>query len=198
MGWSELEGIANRGDFDLRQHMEYSGKSLTYLDEESKEHIVPYVIEPSAGVDRTVLAVLCDAYDEEPDKDEIRVLFHFHPDLAPVKVAVLPLSRKENLAAFARDVYDGLRAGFAAQYDDTQSIGRRYRRQDELGTPYCVTIDFQSLEDSMATIRERDTMNQIRVPVAALRDTLAAKLAGEDLFVLPEGGQVWKEETKGV
>ncbi len=193
MGWSELEGVANRGDFDLKQHMTHSGKSLTYLDEETKEHIVPCIIEPSAGVDRSVLAVLCDSYDEEPDKDEIRVLFHFNPDIAPVKVAVLPLSKKENLSAFARDVYDDLRPCFATQYDDTQSIGRRYRRQDELGTPYCVTIDFQSLEDNQATIRERDSMNQIRVPIAALRDTLQAKLAGEDLFVLPEGGVIWKQ-----
>jgi len=193
MGWSELEGVANRGDFDLKQHMEYSGKSLTYLDEESKEHIVPYVIEPSAGVDRSVLAVLCDAYDEEIVNDELRVLFHFHTDLAPIKVAVLPLSRKENLAAVAKDVYADLRPCFVTNYDDTQAIGRRYRRQDELGTPYCVTVDFQSLEDKMATIRERDTMNQIRVPIPALRETLQAKLAGEDLFVLPEGGQIWKE-----
>jgi len=196
MGWSELEGVANRGDFDLKQHMEYSGKSLTYIDEETKEHIVPCVIEPSAGVDRSVLAVLCDAYDEEIVNDELRVLFHFHTDLAPIKVAVLPLSRRENLTAVAKDVYADLRPCFITHYDDTQAIGRRYRRQDELGTPYCVTVDFQSLEDNMATIRERDTMNQIRVPIAALRDTLAAKLAGEDLFVLPEGGQIWKEEKK--
>ncbi len=193
MGWAELEGVANRGDFDLKQHMEYSGKGLTYLDEESKEHVVPYVIEPSAGVDRSVLALLCDAYDEEIVNDELRVLFHFHTDLAPIKVAVLPLSRKENLSALAKDVYADLRPYFMTQYDDTQAIGRRYRRQDELGTPYCVTIDFQSLEDKMATIRERDTMNQIRVSVAALKDTLQAKLAGEDLFVLPEGGVIWKE-----
>ena len=194
MGWSELEGVANRGDFDLKQHMEYSGKGITCLDEETKEHIVPYVIEPSAGVDRSVLAVLCDAYDEEIVNDELRVLFHFHTDLAPIKVAILPLSRKENLSAVAKEVYADLRPCFVTQYDDTQAIGRRYRRQDELGTPYCVTVDFQSLEDKMATIRERDTMNQIRVPIAALRDTLQAKLSGEDLFVLPEGGQIWKEE----
>jgi len=198
MGWAELEGVANRGDFDLKQHMEYSGKGITCLDEETKEHIVPYVIEPSAGVDRSVLAVLCDAYDEEIVNDELRVLFHFHTDLAPIKVAILPLSRKENLSAVAKEVYADLRPCFVTQYDDTQAIGRRYRRQDELGTPYCVTVDFQSLEDKMATIRERDTMNQIRVPIAALRDTLSAKLGGEDLFVLPEGGQIWKEEKKEV
>jgi len=192
MGWSELEGVANRTDFDLKQHMEHTGKGLTYLDEETKEHIVPFIIEPSVGVDRSVLAVLCDAYDEETVRGELRVLFRFNPDIAPFKVAVLPLSRKENLTALAKDVYTDLRPCFMTQYDDTQSIGRRYRRQDELGTPFCVTIDFQSLEDNQATIRERDTMNQIRVHIAALRDTLQAKLAGEDLFVLPEGGVIWK------
>jgi glycyl-tRNA synthetase len=193
-GWGELEGIANRADYDLRQHAEASGKSFEYFDNDTNEHYLPYIIEPSAGVDRSILAFLCDAYDEEPDKDEIRVLFHFHPALAPIKVAVLPLSRKENLAALAKDVHADLRPGFMTQYDDTQSIGRRYRRQDELGTPYSVTIDFQSLEDNMATIRERDTMNQIRVPIPALKSTLQAKLAGEDILVLPEGGQIWKQE----
>lgn len=194
MGWSELEGIANRGDFDLRQHMEHSGKNMTYLDEETGEHIIPYVVEPSAGVDRSVLALLCDAYDEEVVRGEQRVLFHFSPDIAPIKVAVLPLSRKENLSTVAKEIYADLRPCFTTQYDDTQAIGRRYRRQDELGTPYCVTIDFDSLEDGEVTIRERDSMAQIRVPIPALKDTLLAKLAGEDLFVLPEGGRIWKEE----
>ena len=193
MGWSELEGIANRGDFDLKQHASHSGKNLSYYDEETKEHIVPYVIEPSAGVDRSVLALLCDAYDEDIANNELRVLFRFHPDIAPVKVAVLPLSRKEPLDKLAREIYTGLRQCWAVQYDDTQSIGRRYRRQDETGTPFCVTVDFQSLEDNQATIRERDTLRQIRVPIATLRDTLQAKLAGEDIFVLPEGGQIWKQ-----
>jgi glycyl-tRNA synthetase len=193
MGWAELEGIANRGDFDLAQHANYSGKSLTYLDEETNEHIVPYIIEPSAGVDRSVLAFLCDAYDEEPAEDEIRVLLHLHSTLAPIKVAVLPLSKKENLAQLAREVYTELRHCWMVQYDDTQSIGRRYRRQDEIGTPFCVTIDFKSLEDNQVTIRERDSMNQIRLPIAELKGTLTAKLAGEDLFVLPPGGQIWKE-----
>jgi glycyl-tRNA synthetase len=192
MGFEELEGLANRTDFDLTQHQKSSGKSMDYFDNEINEHYIPYVIEPSAGVDRCVLAFLCEAYDEEPDKDEIRVLFHFHPDIAPIKAAVLPLSRKENLAAMAKDVHKGLASSFMTQYDDTQSIGRRYRRQDELGTPYCVTVDFQSLEDNQVTIRERDSMAQIRVPVAALRDTLTAKLAGEDFSVLPEGGTVVK------
>jgi glycyl-tRNA synthetase len=197
MGWSELEGIANRGDYDLRQHQEHSGKNLEYYDDDSKEHYLPYVVEPAAGVDRAALTFLCDAYTEEPDKDEIRVLLRLHPDLAPIKVAVLPLSRKENLAALAREVYADLRPQFMASYDDTQSIGRRYRRQDEVGTPFCVTVDFDSLEDNRVTIRERDTMNQIRVPVSGLKSTLQAKLAGEDLFVLPPGGEVWKVE-KGV
>ena len=197
MGWAELEGIANRGDFDLNQHASHSGKSLTYLDEETKEHVVPYIIEPSAGVDRCVLAFLSDAYDEELDKDEIRVVLRFNPTLAPIKVAVLPLSKKENLAAFTRDIYASLRSCWMVQYDDTQSIGRRYRRQDEIGTPFCVTVDFQSLEDNQVTIRERDSMNQIRIPVAELKNTLAAKLEGEALFVLPPGGQIWKEEKKG-
>ncbi|GAI16148.1 unnamed protein product, partial [marine sediment metagenome] len=147
MGWAELEGIANRGDFDLVQHAKYSGKSLNYLDEETKEHIIPYIIEPSAGVDRSALAFLCDTYDEEPDKEEIRVLLHLHPTLAPIKVAVLPLSRREKLVAVAKKIYADLRPNWMIQYDDAQSIGRRYRRQDEIGTPLCVTVDFQSLED---------------------------------------------------
>ncbi len=179
MGWAELEGIANRGDFDLVQHTKFSGKDLTYFDEETKEHITPYVIEPSAGVDRPVLAFLCDAYDEEPDKDEIRVVLHFHPSLAPYKAAVLPLSRREPLVALAKDVYDELRKCWMVSYDDAQSIGRRYRRQDEIGTPFCITVDFQSLEDNQVTIRERDSMNQIRLPIAELQKTLAAKLSGE-------------------
>jgi glycyl-tRNA synthetase len=192
MGFEELEGVANRTDFDLTQHQKFSGKSMDYFDSETNEHYIPYVIEPSAGVGRGVLAFLCDAYDEEPDKDEIRVVLHFHPDIAPIKVAVLPLSRKQNLAVMAKDVYSGLKTSFMTQYDDTQSIGRRYRRQDELGTPYCVTVDFQSLEDNQVTIRERDSMSQIRIPVAALRETLSAKLAGEDFSVLPPGGQAVK------
>ena len=189
-GMAELEGIANRTDFDLKCHAAASGKNMEYFDDETKEHYVPYVIEPSAGMDRALMAFMCDAYDEEPDKDETRVVFHFHPDIAPIKVAVLPLSKKENLAAYAKDVHSTLRGAFNTQYDDTQSIGRRYRRQDELGTPYCVTIDFDSLEDKMATIRERDSMDQIRVPVATLKTTLLAKLSGEEFLKLPEGGKM--------
>ena len=193
MGWAELEGIANRGDFDLVQHAKHSGKSLDYFDDETKERFVPYIIEPSAGVDRSALAFLCDAYDEEPAEDEIRVLLHLHPSLAPIKVAILPLSRREKLVEVAKQIYVDLRQCWMVQYDDAQSIGRRYRRQDEIGTPFCITIDFQSLEDEQVTIRERDTMKQIRVPISELKATLAAKLCGEDLFVLPPGGQIWKE-----
>jgi glycyl-tRNA synthetase len=177
MGWSELEGVANRSDFDLKQHAIFSGKSLDYYDEESKEAFVPYIIEPSAGVDRTILALLCDAYAEEPDKEEVRVVLHLHPAIAPVKIAVLPLSKKEQLAEVARDVYAGLRKRWNVAYDDAQSIGRRYRRQDEIGTPLCVTVDFQSLEDKQATIRDRDSMAQVRVPIAEIEDILAARLS---------------------
>ena len=192
MGWGELEGIASRGDYDLKQHSSCSGKSLDYLDEETKERYVPYVIEPSAGVDRSVLAFLCDAYDEDIAEGEPRVVLRLHPCLAPAKVAVLPLSKKEPLAALAKEIYADLRSCLAVLYDDTQSIGRRYRRQDEIGTPFCVTVDFQSVEDKTVTIRERDKMNQIRVPVSELKKALQAKLAGEDFLVLPPGGKLWK------
>ncbi len=198
MGWSELEGIANRGNFDLTQHAKFSGKELSYFDEETKEHIVPYVIEPSAGVDRPLLAFLCDAYDEETDKEGVRVVLRFHPSLAPYKVAVLPLSRRENLVKAARELYADLRQCWMVSYDDAQSIGRRYRRQDEIGTPFCVTVDFQSLEDNQVTVRDRDSMNQIRIPIAELKKTLQAKLEGEAFLTLSAGGQVWKVEKEGV
>ena len=190
MGWSELEGIANRGDFDLAQHAKSSGQSLAYFDEEVKEHLIPYIIEPSAGVDRSVLAFLCDAYDEETDKDEVRVVLRLHPALAPIKVAILPLSRREPLVKVARELYADLRQRWMASYDDAQSIGRRYRRQDEIGTPFCVTVDFESLEDKQVTIRERDSMKQIRVPTSELKNIVQAKLEGEDLFVLHPDGKV--------
>jgi glycyl-tRNA synthetase len=179
MGWAELEGIANRGDFDLAQHSRYSNKSLTYFDEETGEHYTPYVIEPSAGVDRSVLSFLVDAYDEDLAEGEIRVVLHLHPELAPIKAAILPLSRNERLVPLTREVYTELRRHFMTQYDDAQSIGRRYRRQDEIGTPFCVTVDFQSLEDNQVTIRERDSMAQIRLPIKELVKTLQAKLSGE-------------------
>lgn len=188
IGWAELEGVANRTDYDLKQHSEFSGKELRYFDEETKEHIIPYVIEPSAGVDRSILAFLSDAYDEEQDKDEIRVILRFHPNIAPVKVAVLPLSKKETLKPLTMQIYESIRREWMGQYDDAQSIGRRYRRQDEIGTPFCVTIDFQSLEDNQVTIRDRDSMRQIRVPIEVLKTTLDAKLKGEPFHVLPPGG----------
>jgi len=193
MGWAELEGIANRGDFDLVQHTKSSGKSLEYFDEETREHFLPYIIEPSAGVDRSVLAFLCDAYDEDIAEGDLRVVLRLHPNLAPVKAAVLPLSRREQLAELAKELYADLRQCWTVQYDDAQSIGRRYRRQDEIGTPFCITVDFQSLEDKQVTIRERDSLNQIRIPISELRATLAAKLGGESLFVLPPGGSIWKQ-----
>jgi glycyl-tRNA synthetase len=175
IGWSEIEGIANRGDFDLTQHSKFSGKTLDYFDEEKNERYIPYVIEPSSGVDRTLLAVLCDAYDEETADKELRVVLRISPQIAPIKVAILPLSRNAKLLPMSKEVSSLLRPHFMTQYDDAQSIGRRYRRQDEIGTPYCVTIDFQSLEDNQVTIRERDSMQQSRVPVPELVATLKDK-----------------------
>ena len=178
-GWGELEGIANRGDYDLHQHQEISGQDLTYFDEsaegESRRYL-PYVIEPSGGVDRATLAFWLDAYDEEPDGDAVRVVSHTHRDLAPVQVAALPLSRNDKLLPTSRRVYDVLRKHFRTQYDDSQAIGRRYRRQDEIGTPYCVTIDFDTIDDNQVTIRDRDTMHQARVPVSKLVDIIKDKL----------------------
>ncbi len=179
MGWSELEGIANRGDFDLTQHAKSSGKELSYYDAEANEKYVPYVIEPAAGVDRSVLAFLVDAYDEEEVEGEKRTVVRLHPALAPIKVAVLPLSRNEKLTPMAKAVYRQLCPNFVTDYDDSQSIGRRYRRQDEIGTPLCVTVDFESLEDKQVTIRDRDSLAQIRVPVEELNEILEAKLKGE-------------------
>jgi glycyl-tRNA synthetase len=190
MGWSELEGIANRGSYDLEQHSKFSGKDLSVFEEETKERFVPYVIEPSAGVDRSVLAFLLDSYHEEVVEKEKRVVLRLHPALAPIKVAVLPLSRNEKLVPLATDVHSRIRGAFMTQYDDSQSIGRRYRRQDEVGTPYCVTVDFQSLEDKQVTIRDRDSLHQIRIPIDTLRATLVAKLAGEPFDVLPPGGSM--------
>jgi len=176
-GWAELEGIANRKDYDLRQAAEASGEDMTYFDEETSERYFPYVIEPSAGVDRSALVFLLDAYDEEPEKEGTRIVLRLHKAIAPIKVAVLPLSRKEVLTQLAQKVWTSLRPRFMTTYDDAQSIGRRYRRQDEIGTPYCVTIDFQSLEDRQVTIRDRDTMQQERVPIADLVGVLQHKLA---------------------
>jgi len=179
MGWSELEGIANRGDFDLTQHAKCSGRDLSYHDAEVGERYVPYVIEPSAGVDRSVLAFIIDAYEEEEVEKEKRTVLHFHRSLAPIKVAVLPLSRNEKLTPLAKEVFKRLCSSFVTDYDDSQSIGRRYRRQDEIGTPFCVTIDFESLEDRQVTIRDRDSLAQIRVPIEGLDKVIETKLKGE-------------------
>ena len=175
IGWKELSGLAYRTDFDLRRHQEYSGEDLTYFDQARNERYLPHVIEPTFGVDRTMLMVLCDAYDveETPDaKGEAasRVVLRLHPKLAPYTVAVLPLSKKPELAAVAEPLYHELRRQFSVEYDETQSIGRRYRRQDEIGTPYCVTVDFDSIEDQSVTIRERDSMSQVRIPIAEVLD----------------------------
>ena len=182
LGWAELEGVASRGDYDLARHHEASGKDLTFFDEEKKERYLPYVIEPAVGVGRAVLAFLLDAYDEEQTVDvngkpDTRVVLRFHPAIAPIKVAVLPLSRKEPLGDLARQIAASLRPHLMIQYDDTQAIGRRYRRQDEIGTPLCVTVDFESIEDGAVTIRERDGMTQERVPIAELLPRLQEKLS---------------------
>ena len=179
--WGELEGIANRTDFDLKQHEKVSGQDLTYFDQEKEERYHPYVIEPAAGVDRALLAFLIDAYavDEAPSaKGEVekRTVLRFHKDLAPIKVAVLPLSRNEQLTPDARAVFDVVKRRWMAQFDDAGAIGRRYRRQDEIGTPFCVTVDFDTLEDRQVTVRERDTMTQDRIPVENLEAYLAERL----------------------
>jgi glycyl-tRNA synthetase len=179
MGWSELEGVADRTDYDLSAHTAGSGKGLTIFDEASGEHITPYVIEPAMGVDRAVLTVLLDGYEEQQLEKEKRVVLHIRPSLAPVKVAVLPLLRnRPELVERARALTADLRGRMAAIYDDTASIGKLYRRQDEIGTPFCVTVDVESLEDGAATIRERDSMTQQRVALDAIPDRLAALVGG--------------------
>ena len=183
IGWSELEGIANRTDYDLKQHIEASGKDLSYFDETTGERVVPYVIEPSGGVDRTLLAFLCDAYEEieggrGESGAEVEVVLRLHPRLAPYKAAVLPLSKKEQLTSVAENLYKDLRRCFAVDYDEARSIGRRYRRQDEIGTPWCVTVDFDTLEDQAVTIRDRDTMEQVRISMDKVKDWIRDKLDG--------------------
>ena len=175
-GWKEFEGIHYRTDYDLRRHSEYSGKKLEYFDDVTNERFIPHVVETSVGADRATYAILCAAYDEEPDKEETRVVLRLRPHLAPYKVAVLPLSKKPELSAVAREIWAAVRPHFMSSYDETQAIGRRYRRQDEIGTPLCVTVDFESLVDQEVTIRERDSMGQIRVPIAELVPALREKL----------------------
>ena len=185
-GWGELWGVADRTDYDLKQHQTHSGQDLTYFDQEKGEHYVPYVVEPSLGADRVTLAFLVDAYDEEvvdEAKKDTRVVLRLHPALAPIKVAVLPLSKKEVLSGPARELYAELSKDFMCEYDDTGSIGKRYRRQDEIGTPYCVTLDFTTVGDDKTeadhcvTVRERDSMQQVRLPISELKAYLAEKLA---------------------
>jgi len=175
IGWSELEGIANRGDFDLTQHAEHSGTKLEWIGHD--ERYVPYVIEPAAGADRAALAFLVDAYDEEEVAGEQRTVLRLHPRLAPVKVAVLPLIGKDSrLVEQARPLYEELRRAMPAEYDDSASIGKRYRRQDEIGTPWALTIDHETLEDGQVTIRDRDTLAQVRIPIEGARELLRERL----------------------
>ena len=176
-GWGELEGIANRGDYDLTQHAGASGEKLDYFDQASGTRYVPHVIEPAAGVGRSMMAFLLAAYDEDEVGGEKRTVLRLHKRLAPYKAAVLPLSKKETLTPVAREVLKLLQPHFMCDYDETQSIGRRYRRQDEAGTPYCVTVDFESLDDRAVTIRDRDSLEQERVPIEGLVGALQARLA---------------------
>jgi glycyl-tRNA synthetase len=182
IGWSELEGIANRGDFDLTRHTEFSGEKLEYFDQGSGQRYVPYVIEPAAGADRATLAFLVDAYDEEvveregAGRGEQRTVLRLHPRLAPIKVAVLPLVSKDGQPELARDVHDAIRTSVQSEYDDGGAIGRRYRRQDEIGTPFCVTVDHQSLEDRSVTLRDRDSLSQERLPIEGLDEELQRRV----------------------
>ena len=173
MGWQELEGVHSRTDYDLTQHQKFSGKDMTYLDPDTNEKYIPYVVETSAGLTRNVLMALSDAYDEEEVADgDVRTVLHFHPSVAPVMVAVLPLVKKDGLAEYASRLEHELRDDFATFYDQSGAIGRRYRRQDEIGTPYCVTVDYDTMNDNTVTLRFRDSMEQVRVPVSELVATI--------------------------
>jgi glycyl-tRNA synthetase len=178
VGWSELEGIANRTDYDLKQHAEFSGEKLEYIDQATNNRYVPYVIEPAVGPDRIMLAFLVDAYTEEEVNGEERTVLKLHPRIAPTKAAVFPLSKKQPVSTIARELYDDLKGDYRLFYDDSGSIGRRYRRQDEAGTPFCVTVDFDTIDDKNVTIRDRDTLEQERVPIEAVRDRLKALISG--------------------
>lgn len=174
-GWGELWGVADRTDYDLSQHADHSGEAMEYFDPDTNEKYVPYVIEPSLGADRVALAFLIDAYDEqEIAEGDTRVVLHFHPALAPVKAAVLPLSKK--LSEQATEVYTALSKKFNVDFDDAGSIGKRYRRQDEIGTPFCICYDFDSVEDGCVTIRDRDTMEQVRLPISDIEKYIEEKL----------------------
>jgi glycyl-tRNA synthetase len=172
-GWQELEGIHNRTDYDLSRHSEFSGKEINYLEEETKERYIPYIVETSAGLTRSVLMVLSDAYEEEEvGENDVRTVLHFHPKIAPIQVAVFPLVKKDGLAEKAREIETELREDFATFYDQSGAIGRRYRRQDEIGTPYCLTIDYDTMSDDTVTLRYRDSMEQVRIPVSELTATI--------------------------
>jgi glycyl-tRNA synthetase len=177
IGWSELEGIANRGNFDLTQHAKFSSEKLEYFDQGTQERYVPHVIEPAAGADRATLAFLVDAYDEEEVEGRKRTVLKLHPRLAPVKVAVLPLVSKEGMPEKAREIFESLRKRLPAEFDEGGSIGKRYRRQDEIGTPWGVTVDGQTLSDDTVTLRDRDTLEQVRVPAEGLGDELVRRLS---------------------
>jgi glycyl-tRNA synthetase len=179
IGWSELEGIANRGDFDLTQHAKFSGEKLEYFDQEAGEAYVPHVVEPAAGVDRSLLAFMVDAYDVEEIEGRKRTVLRLHPRLAPVKVAILPLVSKAGMPQRAREIHEQLRNRLPTEYDEGGSIGRRYRRQDEIGTPWGITVDGQTMEDDTVTLRDRDSLEQIRVSIEGLADELAGRLAAE-------------------
>jgi len=176
-GWKELAGVHNRSDWDLGRHSEYSGKGLDVFDEATKERFIPWIVETSDGADRATLVTLLDAYDEDIVNNEKRVVLRFNPAIAPYKVAVLPLSKKPELSGVAKEIATELRRHFFTDYDESQAIGKRYRRQDEIGTPFAVTVDFDSLEDKAVTIRERDSMTQERVPIEGLADRLRERLA---------------------
>jgi glycyl-tRNA synthetase len=189
-GWKELTGLAYRTDFDLRMHQEGSGVNLTYFDQANDRHYIPHVVEPTFGVERLLLITLIEAYDEEETVDvngnaSTRTVMRFVPDVAPYKVAVLPLSRKPELAEVAEGIFRDVRRRYVAEYDETQNIGRRYRRQDEIGTPLCVTVDFETLEDNAVTVRDRDTMEQVRVPIERLMETIDDQLARISARILP-------------
>ena len=181
-GWSELEGIANRTDFDLKQHSNASGKSLAFFDEEKKQHMFPFVIEPAAGADRAALAFLVDAYDVEGEKDEARTVLHFHPSLAPIKAAVLPLVKRDGMPEKAEKIYsDLLDNSIRSFYDHASSIGRRYARQDEAGTPFCITVDGQTLQDDTVTVRERDSRQQYRIAATQAVEVISGKIKEANL-----------------
>ncbi|NOZ57105.1 MAG: glycine--tRNA ligase [Calditrichaeota bacterium] len=175
-GWRELEGIHNRTDFDLKRHQEYSGKDMRYFDDQTRERYIPYIIETSAGADRTVLTVLSDAYEEEDLGGDVRTVLHFHPKLAPIKVGIFPLVKRDGMPELARKIEQDLRKYWMVFYDEGGAIGRRYRRQDEIGTPYCVTVDSQTLEDRTVTVRERDSMQQERVGIDRLVEYFRERL----------------------